>query len=187
MNDLFAEKIAAAKQRELELQQAADEAKQAATRKAQEKASAFEHAKFVARAKDFGHGFLEAVAVRVVKSDWSSGYIELIRDFAEGLLCREDRVLPKVNSRDADRILDKFEYGLELASNRGVTFPEEFFLGQRLLDERTQKRGADVKPERIVIRPGVKPRVTTDRPQPTSNVVELKPAITPKGRSGKSA
>lgn len=137
----------------------------------------------IQRRTAFGEGFLHAVASRVVKLTWSPDYIRQIKEYAEALLRQTDVDLPKINERHARQILDKFGYGLSLPRNEGIV-PEGFFYGQRLLAEQETSRQAE--PQRIVYTDDPRPAYTSRSTDgPGSNVVDLKPATTPKTRKGR--
>lgn len=180
----FAALIINAKAREADLatQATADALRNA--RIAAEKRSAAEKEAQLNRLLDFGRGFLHAVAQRVVRPGWSSEYISQIETFCAALLRGRPSELPKIGHAQA--ILDKFEYGLMLFKrHHGYPVPEGTFYGQQLLAERDAARAASAKPERIKIAPGVKPKAECPE-RPATNVVELRPATTPKGVGKKS-
>ena len=185
----FAAKLAAAKQREAEAARQREEV----AKLHEEQASATQESQPqpatdpVQELRRFGYGFLDAVDRKVVNPNWNSEYMELVVRYAEGLLRNASHVddLPVINERHVNQILDKFEYGVHLAKERGVEFPEGYFVGQTLLSQREEEKKSRKanKVERISIVPGAKPR----GPRPEGNtgraVDDLPPAITPKPRN----
>lgn len=186
----FVAKLTAAKQREAEAKRRAAEA----AKLREEQASANQEPQrqpakdSVQELRRFGNGFLDAVDRKILNPSWSSEYMELIIKYAMGLLRGADHIddLPVINERHANQILDKFEYGVTLATGRGVEFPEDYFVGQRLLAQREEEKRARTanKVERIKIPAGIKPRGA--RPENnTGRAVDLAPAITPKPAGNK--
>jgi hypothetical protein len=135
---------------------------------------------------NFGRSFIQAVARRVVKTEWKAEYVRLIKAYTETLLNKQATELPTIDAHHADAILDRFAYGLGL-----YNVPDGTFYGQQLLAEREAAKPA--KPERIHI--GAKRVVQSDEPpleapidldaarERLGTTVDLKgPAVTPRSK-----
>lgn len=158
--DPFQDKIAAAERREAE-EAAAKAARAAEEKKTREAARAQAEAeRKIRRLRDFGHGFLRAVANKVVSSKWGPGYILLIKQYSEALLRKQPSDLPKINPRHAEMILDKFEYGLSMYDG---DIPDGTFYGQQLIAERQEAKQAEAGAPRLKILQG----------KPSTDIVNL--------------
>lgn len=164
----FAKLISDAEAREAETKLREEQAARAAAEARNARAAQNEVARLKQGCIEFGRKYLEAVALRVVPKDSKPEFIRLVQQHAEALLLKGNDNAPKldtISEQYARAILQKFEYGLTLAAQRGIVIPDNYFYGQRLLAEQESQKSA--KPERIVIRPGSRPRA----PKPAGSEV----------------
>lgn len=185
--DPFAAKIAAAEAAKAEREAArlaAIEVARAEREAAEARAAAMAP---IENAREFGHRFTTAVADKIVTATMSPELMRQVQAYTVGLLSKVDSNLPSIGEKLAQKILDKFEYGLMLAEQHSQPVPSDLFYGQRLLAERATAKETEARTKEeakqavLHIVKAPRPRAPREEAARATAAVELKPAITRKG------
>lgn len=133
------------------------------------------------RLNDFVVGFVHAVIKVAETRRWSPTAIQAAQRYSMALASRPEVTIPPIDPKMGEIIQDRFAYGIAL---QGDTFPSDWLNGQRQewFPALFAKKNGQGTSNRLVIRPGERPKVVHSSTSSGATTVDLPPATTPRAK-----